>query len=309
MEITEAVSLIEAPKSGVWFARLIEADRQGSSTYYSSEALQRSVGKFTAGTHMYANHLSLTEKKERPEGDVNNLIGVLKEDAVMRPDGIYAPLKIYSDKRKWVEERAGDIGLSIRAEGKISEASGRSELVEITKVHSVDVVTRAGAGGKFVSIMESARPTKDSEAEGLSEAQKEDQIVEFPKELAEALDAQIKAVNALVEGLAKRDKDEADAKAAAIAEAAKNEAPKAPTAGEIAGALREAALSPKAEARVLKAVDGGADLAESIKVEKEIAEEVLAEAAKAGKGGFIDEGKQSLNEAERAKAMVGRVFS
>jgi hypothetical protein len=306
MEILEAVSLIQAPKSGKWFARLIEADKQGSSAYYSKASLERSVDKFKAGTHMYSNHLSMTEKEERPEGDVNNLIGVLEGDGVMRPDGIYAPVKIYSDKRAWIEERANDIGLSIRAEGKVSESNGRKELEEITHVHSVDVVTRAGAGGKFVSIMESARSTNDSEAE-ISEAQKEDNTLEFPKELAESLDTLAKDMRTLMEAIAEDRQAKADAEAEALAEAAKANEPKAPTAAEIAEALVEAGLAPKARARVLAAVEGGADLKESIQGEKDIAAEILAEAAKNSGSGFVSEEKQ-VSESEREAKIVANVY-
>lgn len=306
MEILEAVSLIEAPKSGKWFARLIEADKQGSSAYYSSAALQRSVSKFKAGTHMYVNHMSMTEKEDRPEGDLNNLVGVLEGDGVMRPDGIYAPVRIYSDKRDWVMERANDIGLSIRAEGAVQEVDGRKELVEISRVHSVDLVTRAGAGGKFVSIMESAR---DSETP-ISERQKEEETLEFPKELAESLDTLAKDMKALMEAIADDRKAKADAEALAEAERQKEQEPKAPTAGEIAGALREAKLSPKAEARVIASVDKGEKLAEAIKAEQEIAAEVLAEAQKSGElgGGFIDNEGKSLTEAERADKVAANFY-
>ena len=306
MEILEAVSLIQAPKSGKWFARLIEADKQGSSAYYSKASLERSVDKFKAGTHMYSNHLSLSEKEERPEGDVNNLIGVLEGDGVMRPDGIYAPVKIYSDKRAWIEERANDIGLSIRAEGRVEESDGRNELVEITHVHSVDVVTRAGAGGKFVSIMESARTTIDSEAE-ISEAQEEDNTLEFPKELAESLDTLAKDMKAILEAIAEDRQAKADELAEAARVAAEANEPKAPTAAAIAEALVEAKLSPKARARVLASVEGGADLAESIQAEKDIAAEVLEEAAKHSGSGYVDEGSK-LSEAERTDKIVANVF-
>jgi ribosomal protein L16 Arg81 hydroxylase len=130
--------------------------------------------------------------------------------------------------------------------------------------------------------------------------------VEFPKELAEALDKLTNGMAALVERLDAR--EEAEAKAVEEAERKEKEAEesKAPTAAEIAGALREAALSPKAEARVLKQVEKGEDLAECIKVEKEIAADVLAEAGKTGFGN-VDEGKQ-LSESDFTEKVTSRVF-
>ena len=77
MELKETVSVLTTPKGGKWNARLIQANVQGSSAWYGEEALRKSADKFTAGTHIYANHMSLAEREDRPEGDVNNLIGEL----------------------------------------------------------------------------------------------------------------------------------------------------------------------------------------------------------------------------------------
>lgn len=306
MEILESVSVVSAPKGGLWNARLIEANVRGSSAYYPAAALEKSVGKFTKGTHVYANHMSIVEREERPEGDVNNLIGELAENATFKSDGLYAPIKIYSDKREWLMERANAIGLSIRAEGSVEESNGVPTLVEISKVHSVDVVTRAGAGGKFVSIMESAR-LNESEAEQLSENQEEEIELEISKEFIEALEKQANLTNELLEKLTA--KEEAEAKALAEAEAAAK-APKELDATEVAEALVEAGLAPKARARVLTAVKAGTELAEAIKAEKDIAAEILAEAAKGAGGGHIaDEGGSKLTEAERGLSAAKGVFN
>jgi hypothetical protein len=305
LEILESVSVVSAPKGGLWNARLIEANVRGSSAYYPAAALERSVGKFAKGTHVYANHLSLTEKEDRPEGDVNNLIGELAENASFKPDGLYAPIKIYSDKREWLMERANAIGLSIRAEGAVEESNGVPTLVEISKVHSVDVVTRAGAGGKFVSIMESAR-LNESEGEQLSEHKKEETEVELPKEFLAALDSLTESMKSLDESL-KADRD-AKAAAKALAEAEANK-PKELDAADVADALVEAGLTGTARARVLAAVKGGADLAESIKAEETIKAEYLAEAAKnAGGGNIEDAGGSKLSESERSLALAKGVF-
>lgn len=58
---------------------------------------------------------------------------------------------------------------------------------------------------------------------------------------------------------------------------------------------------------MLKAVEGGADLAESIQAEKDIAAEILESAGKAGFGN-VDEGKGNLSESERADKMVSNVY-
>lgn len=309
MELKETVSVLTTPKGGKWNARLIQANVQGSSAWYGEEALRKSAPKFTAGTHIYANHMSLAEREDRPEGDVNNLIGELVTDGVFQEDGIYADLKIYSDKQEWLMERASAIGLSIRAEGSVSESDGRTSLVEISKVHSVDVVTKAGAGGKFVSILESARNQNPDTP--LTEHKKEETELEISAEFLEALDKQAKLTNELLEKLsAKADADEkaaadlAEAERKAIEEAGK---PKPLSPSEIAEALVEANLAPKARARVLKAVEGGADLAESIKDEQDIAAEIL-EAAGTGNGGGHFDGGTQLTESERTAKAVANIF-
>jgi hypothetical protein len=252
--------------------------------------------------------MSAMEREDRPEGDVNNLIGVLASNAVFQEDGLYADIKIFEDKRAWLMERADHIGLSIRAEGQVEEADGVPTLVEISKVHSVDVVTKAGAGGKFVSILESARNSENPTP--VVEHKKEETELEISKEFIEALEAQAKLTNELLEGL-KADREAKVQEAADLAEAerkALEEAgkPKAPSAAEIAEALVEADLAPKARARVLKAVAAGADLAESIKEEAEIAAEILESAGGAG-GGHFEDGKQ-LNESERTQKATARIF-
>jgi hypothetical protein len=285
----------------------LESNVQGSSAYYPAAAVERSAGKFKAGTHIYLNHMGLTEREERPEGDVNNLIGVLGSDAVFKEDGLYADIDIFSDKRAWLMERAEHIGLSIRAEGSVEEADGVPTLVEISKVHSVDVVTKAGAGGKFVSILESAR---EHNSEPISEHKKEETELEISKEFIEALESQAKLTNELLEAM-KADRDAKVQEAADLAEAervAKEEAgkPVAPSAAAIAEALVEAKLAPKARARVLKAVEGGADLAESIKEEQDIAAEILESAGAEGFGSFED--SKPLAESERADKLVASIF-
>lgn len=308
MEINESVAVTRAPTGGKWTARLLEANVRGSSAFYPAAAVERSAGKFVEGTHIYANHMSALEREDRPEGDVNNLIGVLASTAVFKEDGLYADIKIFEDKRAWLMERADHIGLSIRAEGSVEEADGVPTLVEISKVHSVDVVTKAGAGGKFVSILESARI--ENPETPLVEHKKEETELEISAEFLEALDKQAKLTNELLEKLSA--KADADEKAAAdLAEAKRKEVeeaekPKVPSAAEIADALVEADLAPKARARVLKAVAAGADLAESIKEEAEIAAEILESAGGTGGGHF--EGGTQLSESERASKAVANIF-
>lgn len=283
-KLVESVSSIES-KNGKWRARLIESNVRGSSAYYPAEALEAGAALFKAGTQMFQNHLSQDEQWNRPEGDVGNLVGVLESDAVFEEDGLYADLKIFSHKKEWLKEVAPYVGLSIRANGVVEEsADGTPVLKQFTEVLSVDVVTRAGAGGKFVSLAESAKPGVLSESQPAPK-KKEEEPMEFPKELAEALDAQAKdvkamtdAVGALIEALKPKDAD----------------APTEPSATEVAEALVESKLTKTARTRVLASVDAGTELAEAIKAEQDLQKEILEEAEKASElEGNLQESKKS----------------
>lgn len=307
-KLSEAQALAPNALTGkTWKIKIIEGDRQGSSAYYPKEALESGKHLFSKGVRIFRNHPSESAKWEQPERKIEDIIGWLSEDATYDGKDLYANATFIESEQERIKElaEAGVIGMSIRAMGEMTEGKNGMELKKFTAVHSVDVVTQAGAGGKFVDVLESARNQNPVEAE----ESKEETELEFPKELAEALDNQIKAVNALVERLVA--KDDAETKAAAdLAEAQRVEAEeagkaKAPSAAEIAAALVEADLAPKARARVLKAVEGGADLAESIKDEQEIAAEIL-ESAGSGAGHF--EGGNELKESERVDSATKGIF-
>jgi hypothetical protein len=293
-----------------WKVKIIEGDRQGSSAYYPKEALEAGKSLFGVGVRSFENHPSADEKWSQPERRIGDIIGWLSEEATYDGKDLWANLTIKESKRAEIKElaEAGVIGISIRAEGELVEGTNGMELKKFTAVHSVDVVTTAGAGGGFGKLLESERKPKNSEP--ISEHKKEETELEISKEFIEALESQAKLTNELLEAM-KADRDAkvqeaadlAEAERKALEEAAK---PKAPTAIEIAGALREAALSPKAEALVLKAVEGGADLAESITAQKELAADILESAGGEGFGNFED--SKELKESERADKLVASIF-
>lgn len=157
----ETINLTEAKAD--YEIKLI-APGKGSSAFYPAEVLKRDGPKvFKAGTHVYLNHQTAAEEAQRPEGDVRNLAGVLSSTAVYHENhakgpGLYGRMKVFQDHAQLVEEKAAHVGMSIRASG-LAE-SGKSHeglpvLKELTGAESVDVVTRAGAGGMILT--ESAR--------------------------------------------------------------------------------------------------------------------------------------------------------
>ncbi len=155
------------------------APGKGSSAFYPAEVLKRDGPKvFGAGTHVYLNHPTSAEEAARPEGDVKNLAGVLTTAAVYseshdKGPGLYARMKVFADHAQTVEEKAPHVGMSIRASG-VAE-SGKSKdglpvLKELTSAESVDVVTRAGAGGMILT--EAARDAQtNQEVSGMDAAQ------------------------------------------------------------------------------------------------------------------------------------------
>jgi hypothetical protein len=136
------------------------APGKGSSAFYPKEVLKRDGPKvFKSGTHVYLNHPTAAEEAARPEGDVKNLAGVLSSDAVYHEShakgpGLYARMKVFADHATTVEEKAPHVGMSIRA-GGVAEANRKQDglpiLKELTHAESVDVVTKAGAGGMILT--------------------------------------------------------------------------------------------------------------------------------------------------------------
>jgi len=156
-ETTELIVLREARAD--YEIKLI-APGKGSSAFYPSEVLKRDGPTvFKAGTHVYLNHPTAAEESQRPEGDVANLAGVLTTTAVYHENhskgpGLYGRMKVFADHAQLVEEKAAHVGMSIRASG-IAESGktrdGVPVLKQLTGAESVDVVTKAGAGGMILT--------------------------------------------------------------------------------------------------------------------------------------------------------------
>ncbi len=164
-ESAETTEVIKLQESRADYEIKLIAPGKGSSAFYPQEVLQRDGPKvFKAGTHVYLNHPTAMEESMRPEGDVANLAGVLTTTAVYhethaKGPGLYGRMKVFADHAQMVEEKAAHVGMSIRASG-IAEAGrmkdGVPVLKELTGAESVDVVTRAGAGGMILT--EAAKP-------------------------------------------------------------------------------------------------------------------------------------------------------
>ena len=304
-QLFEAQKLQSSELTGkTWKIRIIEGDRQGSSAYYPKEALESGKHLFSKGVRIFRNHPNSEEKWSQPERRIEDIIGWLSEDAVYDGKDLYANAQFIESEQSRIKElaEAGVIAMSIRASGEMTEGKNGMELKKFTAVHSVDVVTQAGAGGAFDTLVESG--VLVPEAQEVSE-KKEETELEISQEFIDLLESQAKLTTELLETMKAKELAEAAAKEKAEKEA--EEATK-PTASAIAAALVEAKLPSKARARVLEAVEAGKDLTEAIKAEQDIAAEYLAEAGNSGGGGFIVDEGTKLSEADRADKMVANIF-
>lgn len=136
----------------------------GSSGYYSADVLERAAANrvIPAGTHMYLNHASESERHDRPERDVEKIGAVLIEDAQWDGHRLFAGADLIGPHSELIESLAPYIGVSIDGSATditIGEAEGRrGKIIEdLAEVASVDFVTHAGRGGMV--LLESARPS------------------------------------------------------------------------------------------------------------------------------------------------------
>lgn len=160
-------SLVDSPtesKSGKrWRVKVIEAGK-GSSATYPEDVLRDYASVFEAGTQMYLDHPGMAEETDRPERSVRDLVGRLVTEAEYKDGALYAEAEFLPWAAPAIEALSDMVGLSIRAYGTITESDDGPVLTSFAGVESVDVVTKAGAGGQFVELLESARPAGVAEA-------------------------------------------------------------------------------------------------------------------------------------------------
>jgi hypothetical protein len=210
-EIYEAMTIEgSADKQGLeWDVVLIQGGFNSSkSRYYTKEAL-RSIAELADkhGLQAMADHLSMSEARDKPEGSILKVVGwydnVRFDEANNR---VVGRLHLLSEGSPFPHlpkamKEAFDRGnpslyeLSIRGSAenpKIGTVEGMKTTIigPLNRLASTDLVTKGGAGGKFLNILASDR--RDSMIEGLKDMNTEE-LVEALKEthpsLAEALTA------------------------------------------------------------------------------------------------------------------------
>lgn len=273
--LNQGSALLEAKKpgekddgAGRYRIRIIAPGR-GSTGMYTAPNLAESAPLFVPGTHMFFDHQTMTEDWERPERSVRDLAGVFESGAEIMPDGsLEADIKVYPSVNGIIRERWTDIGVSING-WSVEEIGPDGVVPVLAGIQSVDFVTRAGAKGAVLEVLESdgrwrvkspptpSNPTNTNVQE--EQAVKPEDICKAVSEaLTAAMPAAIKEAAALLA---------ADQEKKAV-EAKKNEAP-AVDPYEAAAKIAEAQDLPKeARARVMEAVKRGAGVDDAIEAER-----------------------------------------
>lgn len=273
--LNQGSALLEAKKpgekddgAGRYRIRIIAPGR-GSTGMYTAPNLAESASLFVPGTHMFFDHQTMTEDWERPERSVRDLAGVFESGAEIMPDGsLEADIKVYPSVNGVIRERWADIGVSING-WSVEEIGPDGVVPVLAGIQSVDFVTRAGAKGAVLEVLESdgrwrvknpptpSNPTNTNVQE--EQAVKPEDIC---KAVSEALTAAMPAAIKEAAALLAADQEKK------VAEAKKDEAP-AVDPYEAAAKVAEAQDLPKeARARVMEAVKHGAGADDAIEAER-----------------------------------------
>jgi hypothetical protein len=267
---TSVPSAVDKAK-GIWRIQLIEADVQGSSGYYPAEVLERDGAKaFPKGTHIYLDHPTWREEEELPERSVDRLAAVQLEDAYYADGkdghGLFARVSVRPDQRErfewWTENAA--VGMSIRALGmkEFNEATAREEVTELVRGQSVDVVTRAGAGGRLIEMTESARQSAGATSI-FSESDKSllQQLVQTNKELVDSNKSLAKRVSELEEKAGTKERPKSDEVVGL-------------TNGQLFAKLNDAGLPSMLATQIADGYTAGADVDAQIEQAKALTDEI-----------------------------------
>jgi len=152
----------------------------GDRHYYSADLLKDSVRSgFFEGAQCYLDHPTPIEDKQQPERTVTKLAGYFTDCKLTTQDGataivglfhpqlgrndVLGMLRTATEYAEAFPNRAY-VGLSINAAGQTDEknpvivnGARYSPVVRFDELISVDIVTRAGAGGRVLSFREAWR--------------------------------------------------------------------------------------------------------------------------------------------------------
>lgn len=289
MTLRETTLLEKLSGKNRYRVRIIKAG-QGSSGHYTPEVLEEyGPTAFPKGTHCYVDH-GQSQTARSPE----DIAGVLDSDPVFEAEdeSLYATIRFTSRGMKIIEELKDDVGLSISARGTIDEA-GFVESIEYSPLNSVDLVSRAGANGTILELLEAYNEKHPEEISGTmsnvnnnvsEEAGAEEREPMTPEEITAVATAISEALaprfDALTEAL----------KPAAVEEGEQEAGPDLVAAVE---AAVDADLSKVQRKAVVEAVAAGTPLEEALTAQKTLRDQILSEAATGGR--VVGSGKQDID--------------
>lgn len=248
---------------------------QGSSGFYSEEVLREYGPKALApGAKAFIDH-----KEDRSPKD---MIGVYPDGAHYEEGvGLVGELEVFPHWADFVEAVGPHAGLSIYMVGEADD-DGNVTALHPDRMNGVDLVSYPGLEGSGLveKLYESAhKASVSAENNGSAPAatgshERDNRMDEATKVFLEALFQKVDEKFVALE-------EKLDS-ATALVESVKNAQPErvesVDAAGELATAVAEAKLGEKAVARVLESVKNGKSVSEAVKHEKDIRDEVLAEA-------------------------------
>ena len=262
-------ALLEKVGGNRFRVRIIQAGQGSSGTYTPEVLAEYGPAAFPKGTHCYVDHGQGTIRS------VDSIAGRLDSDPVFEEsdESLYATIRFTSRGMKVVEELKDDVGLSISASGQINE-DGIVESIDYYPTNSVDIVSRAGANGKILDLLEAfdaGRDTLDNEQKNVSEEagadEREpmtpDEIAAVVTAISEALDPRF---DALTEAI----------KPAPVEEAVEEGAEEPDLVAAVEAAV-EADLPKVQREAVVAAVAAGTPLEEAVAAQKSLRDQILAE--------------------------------
>jgi hypothetical protein len=163
VQLAEATAVRPTTVAGRRIRVTIATPGMGASGWYAPEVLEAAAREkvFPKGTHMMVDHPSASQRRDRPEGSVRDLAGVLTSDATWNGSALVAEADLMPAHTDLLAPMAGVIGVSLRAMGDIEMGDVDGQRVpKVTRLvppaDSVDFVTKAGRGGTF-EVLESRR--------------------------------------------------------------------------------------------------------------------------------------------------------
>lgn len=271
--LNQGSALLEAKKpdseddgAGRYRIRIIAPGR-GSTGMYTAPNLAESAPLFVPGTHMFFDHPTLSEDWDRPERSVRDLAGVFESGAQIMDDGsLEADIKVYPSANGIIRERWADIGVSING-WSVDEIGPDGVVPVLAGIQSVDFVTRAGAKGAVLEVLESdgrwrvmnpsAPSTPNNRTQEEQAVKPEDICKAVSEALTAALPAAIKEAAAMLAADQEKKAVESEKKAPAV------------DPFEAAAKVAEAGdLPSQARARVMEAVKHGAGVDDAIEAER-----------------------------------------